>query len=343
MNFTHIDPDEVRIRNWIGTGRTKQIDHDEHDLRFTIRQCHDVDLSAFPLFSSAKGAIIISQPDRFFQLISDIPLFPEAFKEADPWFFELINTRMISGFRSLFVSFLSFLDDDHSSTSLIPVEFILEKNHVASSFIAGVPFSLMSGWMSTEGFNPKPSEWWSGLPLILPVQVGRVRLSLGRVNGITQGDVLLLSEPMMNVDGEGIFECGKVQFFFELEPESENSHQYHMAIKSKQGQQTMTQHDNEDIPLETEEEQNEGELIETPIECEFNDLPLDLTIRCGHLSMTLGELKNLDTGSTLVVDHVTPGEALLCHGNYLLAKGELVNVNGTLGLQIKSLFRHAPV
>lgn len=53
----------------------------------------------------------------------------------------------------------------------------------------------------------------------------------------------------------------------------------------------------------------------------FDDLSLDLTIRCGNLQLTLGELQQLDAGSTVLVQHVTPGEALLCHGNSLAGEG----------------------
>jgi type III secretion protein Q len=63
-------------------------------------------------------------------------------------------------------------------------------------------------------------------------------------------------------------------------------------------------------------------------------LPLDLTLRCGRLTLTLGELRQLCSGTVLEVGGVTPGFATLCHGERVVAEGELVDVDGRLGLQI---------
>ncbi|MBD1589576.1 FliM/FliN family flagellar motor switch protein [Pseudomonas typographi] len=63
-------------------------------------------------------------------------------------------------------------------------------------------------------------------------------------------------------------------------------------------------------------------------------LPLDLTLRCGHLTLKLGELRRLSAGTVLEVHGVTPGCATLCHGERVVAEGELVDVDGRLGLQI---------
>lgn len=63
-------------------------------------------------------------------------------------------------------------------------------------------------------------------------------------------------------------------------------------------------------------------------------LPLELTLRCGQVSLTLGELRRLGSGTVLDVAGVAPGFATLCHGERVVAEGELVDVDGRLGLQI---------
>jgi len=66
----------------------------------------------------------------------------------------------------------------------------------------------------------------------------------------------------------------------------------------------------------------------------LSQLPVALTLRCGSLNLTLDELRRLDSGSVLEVHGVTPGHASLCHGEQVVAEGELVDVEGRLGLQI---------
>jgi type III secretion protein Q len=66
----------------------------------------------------------------------------------------------------------------------------------------------------------------------------------------------------------------------------------------------------------------------------LDQLPLALTLRCGALNLTLGDLRRIGAGSVLEVSGVTPGHATLCHGERIVAEGELVDVDGRLGLQI---------
>lgn len=63
-------------------------------------------------------------------------------------------------------------------------------------------------------------------------------------------------------------------------------------------------------------------------------LDLDLTVRCGHINLSLSALQHLAPGSVLGISGVTPGHATLCHGERVVAHGELVEVDGHLGLHI---------
>lgn len=63
-------------------------------------------------------------------------------------------------------------------------------------------------------------------------------------------------------------------------------------------------------------------------------LSLDLSVRCGAVSLSLEALQQLAPGSVLGVNGIAPGEATLCHGERVVAHGELVDVDGRLGLQV---------
>jgi type III secretion protein Q len=63
-------------------------------------------------------------------------------------------------------------------------------------------------------------------------------------------------------------------------------------------------------------------------------LPLELTLRCGRLTLSLDALRRLGSGTILEVGGTTPGYATLCYGEQVVAEGELVDVDGRLGLQI---------
>lgn len=66
----------------------------------------------------------------------------------------------------------------------------------------------------------------------------------------------------------------------------------------------------------------------------LDQLPMALTLRCGSLNLTLGDLRRIAAGTVLEVSGVNPGFATLCLGERIVAEGELVDVDGRLGLQI---------
>ncbi|MFK3798847.1 FliM/FliN family flagellar motor switch protein [Pseudomonas sp. NPDC088444] len=66
----------------------------------------------------------------------------------------------------------------------------------------------------------------------------------------------------------------------------------------------------------------------------IDQLPMALTLRCGSLNLTLGDLRRIAPGTVLEVGGVRPGFATLCHGERVVAEGELVDIDGRLGLQI---------
>ncbi|MEX6667543.1 FliM/FliN family flagellar motor switch protein [Pseudomonas sp. W2-17] len=78
----------------------------------------------------------------------------------------------------------------------------------------------------------------------------------------------------------------------------------------------------------------------TPLDS-LDQLPLALTLRCGSLELTLGDLRRIAAGTVLPVNGVTPGFATLCHGERVVAEGELVSVEGRLGLQITRMASQA--
>lgn len=93
--------------------------------------------------------------------------------------------------------------------------------------------------------------------------------------------------------------------------------------------------------MEEAPEEEQEELAEPQVEEEqstaidpLDQMSLELTLRCGTLILTLGDLRRLAPGTVLEVTGTLPGHATLCHGERVVAEGELVDVDGRLGLQL---------
>ena len=334
MNFPAMSAQEATLRGWIGSGRVYESDQNGETIRVQIHLKEGVTTDDFHPVHCAYGHMDVHQADRFLAHITDVPVFPEAITDPEPWFFELVNGRLNPAFMNLF----GFFANGHAKSDMgLTVSLTITRKDTLT-FLAKLSCSLLAHWRNENRFLPVPNVFDEAFPISIPLIVSRLQLSSGRLLQLKTGDVLLPIENMMSINGEGILTVAGTEFDYELEPEPNNSHQHIMTITRK-GPVAMNQHDNEESEFEDVENHVDGGLMQAPNENDFNDLPLDLTINCGNLSLTLGELKNLDAGSMVLVESVSPGEALLCHGKYLLAKGELINVNGSLGLQIKSMFR----
>lgn len=79
---------------------------------------------------------------------------------------------------------------------------------------------------------------------------------------------------------------------------------------------------------------NTVDLTSNPSRHPLGNLPLGLTLRCGVITQTLTQLQQLGPGSVVQVQGMTPGHAALYQGEQAIAHGELVEVDGQLGLQI---------
>jgi len=329
LEFRRITPEEATLRRWIGVGREYALPSG----RIIVRLFDDIQ-AGFDRLHSAYGPIEVRQADRFLEVLTGVPAFPDVLTNETEWFWTYLNSKLSEELVNLF----RYLGPDiGEQVDMLPVELTGERDDKSERFYGRLPLRLLEVWKSLR-FSPQSNPFPETFPISLPFIVGSVTVSAGLIDQLSEGDVLLPTDCLINTLGEGFLSLEHHLFQFELEPDPDNSHKYKLQITFQNGQETMTQHE-EYSDLETDGESVEGEVMQTSEEKGFNDLPIELTIRCGNLSLTLGELQSLDAGSTLMVDHVTPGEALLCHGNYLVAKGELVNVNGSLGLQIKSMLR----
>lgn len=92
--------------------------------------------------------------------------------------------------------------------------------------------------------------------------------------------------------------------------------------------------DTEGSSLEEDDEQDSESGDEPYQPAPLSGISLELTVRSGSVTLTLDALQRLAPGAVIEVAGITPGYATLCHGERVVAEGELVDVDGRLGLQI---------
>ncbi|MGE7955650.1 type III secretion system cytoplasmic ring protein SctQ [Pseudomonas sp. NPDC089530] len=188
--------------------------------------------------------------------------------------------------------------------------------------------------------SPSTTTDW---PLRLPLLLGHCPLSVAQLAALRPGDVLLAEQPLFSPEGHGYLQLGACRLHLrplpgtalrftldELEDLPMNASLDHFALADSQ-------------PLNPPQAPypDDGQVDHDPAAPaapgRFDDLPLALTLRAGSLTLSLGQLRNLSVGSVLSFSGCAPGQATLCQGERPLAQGELVDIDGRLGLQITRL------
>jgi flagellar motor switch protein FliN/FliY len=67
------------------------------------------------------------------------------------------------------------------------------------------------------------------------------------------------------------------------------------------------------------------------------DVELDLTLRFGKRTMILSEVADLTTGSVIELDRVVDEPVELLLGDRVIARGDVVIVDGNYGLRVTEL------
>ncbi|WP_437614519.1 FliM/FliN family flagellar motor switch protein [Erwinia sp. V71] len=303
---------EARLRQQIGAGWRfpYRLNDAAGWLQLSLATEHAPRSATQPL-ACDLGVLHLTQAEAVCSLMSACPLLPPEQAE-ESWYWPLFSQSLSEELRHLFGQLKwqeTPPDDNGLWLSLNTLSLLLNK----------------AGW---QPVTPPPAEQ---LALTLPFTLGALSFSLEQLRTLRRNDVILPVTTHFSPDGSGVLRIARLSLQGELVSEAGRSaHFYITDLETTDVNLTPDDYAMDGL-TQPEEQWNDAPQREATA---FDPLPLALTLRCGHLKLTLGELSRLSVGSTLIVEHVQPGEAILCHGDFPLAKGELVDVEGRLGLQI---------
>ncbi|MGP2449439.1 FliM/FliN family flagellar motor switch protein [Pantoea stewartii subsp. indologenes] len=183
----------------------------------------------------------------------------------------------------------------------------------------------LAHWLRQPGWQPQRYTLPDTLTYVRPLVLGRITLHTSQLHALQEGDVLVPPVNYFSPDGKGCVNIAGYELVGTLQLP------HHFVITHLE--RTALN------PYETEgsDAVSKREHLASDDHVSLAMLPLSLEVRCGRTRLTLGELQHLQPGSVLTLDNMTPGEADLYYGETLIAQGELVDVEGQLGLQLTRL------
>lgn len=284
--------------------------------------------AAWSSFESARGVLTISEPSAVLSLFGDCPVALMQSEAADaPWFWELFQQMLSPALRDVF-GYLHPLSQLKKSAFTCRLSVVLGQSRVVAK-INLAPQSLLAlvdagPWQAVKGGLPQT------FALSLPVSLGSLQLDIGQLRALRDGDVVLLEQLLFNGDGAGGLRMGQAWLQARLEEREGYLCMTVVSIEESAVDDDFYTDSFEGGEQPSFDEQDDGGF-ET---ASFDELPLTLSVRCGTLKLTLGELQQLTPGSVVRLDGYAPGMAGLYYGDRAIGQGQLVEVDGRLGLQL---------
>lgn len=276
------------------------------------------------LFETACGVMALSEPSPQLSLLGDCPMtIAQAANDPDSWFWAFFEHHLSAQVRDL-LGYLRVALDAQLPDFGCRLSVSRGESRVMG-YLWLSPESFMTlcdagPWLPTAEPIPKRFQ------LSIAVTVGSVQLPVNQLRTLRPGDVLVLEQVFFHAQGEGCLQVGR--------------HRLQGHIDDETGQMRLTLTSIEEISVDEQlSAQHSFDQEHEPVTDVFGHEPFDelsitLSVRCGALNLTLGELRNLAPGSVLGIGGYAPGTAGLYYGDRPIGQGQLVEVDGRLGLQV---------
>ncbi|KGA40124.1 type III secretion system cytoplasmic ring protein SctQ [Pectobacterium odoriferum] len=177
----------------------------------------------------------------------------------------------------------------------------------------------------------------AGMTIAIPLTLAEAVLPLPALRRLRTGDLILPNRPWFTPSGEGTLSSGTLRLRGTLQLTALAPYTFTVT-----DMETVSMPPSATDTMLADPHSDASALEFIPMSDNVTEslppLPVTLHIRCGSLTMTLAELQHLASGSVLTLRDVVPGQAWLYHGDIALASGDLVDVEGRLGLQITQCF-----
>lgn len=277
-------------------------------------------------FETACGLLAFGEPGPLFSLLGDCPVTLAQFgNDPESWFWELFQQHLSPQVRALLGYLRLRVYEEPSdfgcrlSVTLGPSRVVGYLWLAPQSFLA---LCTAGAWRSVA--EPLPALF----QVAVAVPLGRLQLPVTQAGSVRAGDVLMFEQPFFQVQGDGYVQVGRHRLCGRIDDQSGP-----LSLTLTSIEETFVDEDFAEPHYLSGQEDDEP-VADVFGHEPFDELSMSLNVRCGTLNLTLGELRNLAPGAVLGISGYAPGMAGLYYGDRPIGLGQLVEVDGRLGLQL---------
>lgn len=273
-------------------------------------------------FESGCGVMTFTDAGVILSLFGECPVvLANTGNDPDSWFWAFFQQRMSPQLLRLF-SYLQPLADVQQGTFECRVSVVLGQSRSVGRLMMP-PEGLLAlydagPWQVIKMPLPESFLVW------VPVVLGSLQLTVEQLRTLHSGDVVLLERLQFAADGWGQLSVGRLRLDTQIDDEGGNRRLSICSIEEV----AM-----DDVLFASTEVECVDESHDEP----FEQLLAGLSVRCGTLKLSLGELRQLAPGVVLNIEGYGAGMAGLFYGDRPIGHGQLVEVDGRLGLQLSRI------
>ncbi|MET0612408.1 MAG: FliM/FliN family flagellar motor switch protein [Pseudomonas caspiana] len=331
--------------------------------------------AALHYFDSALGPLGLVDAQPVLTAWSSCPVFLSADAD-DGWLWPLYNAGLSAELAAVLGTLKPLPASEPAQADWVYCEMTLQLSQGRVDSVLAVSAPALADWLDQPTWNVNPPRDHSGLTLAFALRLGSLNLPRQTLETLRPGDVLCPTEADFDTAGLGVLTLGQRRLQVRVCEQPERLQLEVLEIEETTvadrdeldepiAEYTDPWADEDGYADEVDAESafaeeadpdadqyytepagqidGENDYADQPLQSPANpteafaDLAMPLTLRCGQIRLTLGDLAALAPGAILEVPGVTPGLAGLYYGERRLAQGELVDVEGRLGLQITQL------
>lgn len=274
----------------------------------------------------AYGVLGFSVLEPVLNLLADCPGILLPLAEND-WYWPLFNHTISRDLQPLLGELCPIEDIDADRQVILNLQLSLGQNKTSS--LLSLSINTLALLIHQPGWRANTLTINKDFNLACPLTLARVTLSHGQLQTIKAGDFILFTTQHIATSGQGEICLGNMRLRGKIQSSQQNM-KFAISHVDRISPSPGHHHDDPgDIAFTLGNEINHMENNT------FSELPLELTVRCGTFNITLDELKKIGVGSSLLISQAQLDQATLYYQDTALARGELVDIEGSLGLQIK--------
>jgi type III secretion protein Q len=309
--------------------------------------------------SGADGAIEIEEGARLLRVLSGIDIAASDIDDANrAWLLSAILAHLKeTPFASCDRIERTALPPS-TQTEVLRLELRSERHMVSMRMRAAV--TTFVALLQQTAWSPirQSLSSYTSLPIPIDVQLGSHALSVGRLRTLATGDILLPDVASFNVAGEGCISAGRLRIRVrysapgtltvldvsrstavseghEKDGSVESTDSRRARANLTKGMEMEERHDENEA--QWKEEDNGHDAPDAARENGADDvdaISVPLHFLLGQARINLGDLRTLTAGSIVIFDGGSPQSVAIVSSGRTLGRGEVVDVDGRLGVRI---------